>query len=60
MWAGVLLDLDLPAAAGPHGAASVRRLAVRVVRALPHTDASWFHGCEFSDRLAEAEVEALV
>ena len=58
--AGVLLDLDLPAAAGPHAAASVRRLSVRVVRALPHTNASWFHGCEFSDRLDETEIEALV
>jgi hypothetical protein len=54
--AGVLLDLELPTTPGQ----PARRLAVRVVRTVPHTAASWFHGCEFSDHLEEAEVEALV
>jgi hypothetical protein len=52
---GSLLRLQLPSA----GAAEAG-LLLRVVRVLPHTDSCWFLGCEFSERLSDDEVEALL
>jgi hypothetical protein len=53
---GSLLRLQLPAPAG----GEPRGVLLRVLRAVPHTDACWFLGCEFSDHLRPDEVEALL
>lgn len=50
---GMLLDLDMPT-----GVAEPEKLRVRVVRVVPHGYGNWFLGCEFVDRLTDAEVRA--
>jgi hypothetical protein len=53
---GTLLHFELPT-----GKDSPRRkVLVRVVRALEHGSTGWVLGCEFADRLDEAELERLL
>jgi hypothetical protein len=49
------LTLQLPPRPGRPG----RRVPVRVVQARPYGTGDWFLGCEFADRLTDAELEAL-
>jgi hypothetical protein len=53
---GTLLNFEVPVANGR----TVRRLLVRVVRALEHTRGDWFLGCEFAHQLSDEELKALL
>lgn len=48
--AGTLLSFDVPGLDFNH------KIMVRVVRSLEHGQ-SWFHGCEFADRLTDEELQ---
>jgi hypothetical protein len=50
-----LLNLQLP----PRPPQPGRQVLVRVVHARPFGNGDWFLGCEFADRLTDAELEAL-
>jgi hypothetical protein len=52
---GTLLHFELPSDDMPR-----RMVLVRVVRAVEHGSLGWFLGCEFADRLSEAELDRLL
>lgn len=49
---GTLLHVEIPASRGR----VPRKLLVRVVRAIAHSNGDWFLGCEFAQQLREDEV----